>query len=148
MSKKLTVTPSAFASAGATLEVEVGEGMGKISANADVKLGMAFPQTSEWVDLPGGYTAYMTVYEKENPNYDYIYKRHAYQQWKSSYGGASKHTGIVLPEKAKVVCVTRLTTKGLTDGGSASSEISISLNGSNFQNVITDTWPANVSDCN
>jgi len=44
--------------------------------------------------------------------------------------------------------VNRITTKGLTDGGSSRSEISVSLNGSNFQNVISDTWPANVSDCN
>jgi len=53
-----------------------------------------------------------------------------------------------LPKKAKVVCVSRVTTKGLTDGGGSRSEISISLNGSNFQNAISDTWPVNVSDCN
>jgi len=81
--KKATVEPSASAKVGASFEVEVGEGKAKITAGADLSMGMAFPQTSEWVDLPGGYTAFMTVYERENPNYDYIYNKFAYKKWKS-----------------------------------------------------------------
>ena len=30
------------------------------------------------MDLPGGYTAFLTVYEKENKNYDYIYNKFAH----------------------------------------------------------------------
>lgn len=76
--KTTTVEPSAYAKVGATLDVELGTDTAKISAGVDAKLGAAFPQTSEWVDLPGGYTAYMTIYERENPNYDYIYHKFAF----------------------------------------------------------------------
>jgi hypothetical protein len=82
------------------------------------------------MDLPGGYTAYLTVYEKENPNYNYIYNKFAYKKWITANTN-SEHLGVKLPEKAKVVCVNRITTKGLSDSGN-SSEINISLNGSNF----------------
>jgi len=90
---------------------------------------------SEWTDLPGGYTAYITVYEKENPNYNYIYQNFAYGKFISSNGPASEHLNVVLPKKAKVVCINRVTTKGLTDPGS-NSEININLNASNFINII------------
>jgi len=85
------------------------------------------------MDLPGGYTAYLTVYEKENPNYNYIYNKFAYRKWVTANNDQDKneHKGIKLPEKAKVVCVNRITSKGLTDSGT-SSEIHVSVNGSNF----------------
>ena len=81
--------------------------------------------------MPGGYTAYLTVYEKENSNYDYIYERFAYKKWITATP-SNEHLGVKLPAKAKVVCVNRITTKGLTDGFGSNSEINISLNGSNF----------------
>jgi len=80
--KTTTVEPSVSAKVGASVEVETGTGA-KITAGVDAKLGAAFPQKSEWVDMPGGYTAYLTVYEKENPNYDYIYNKFAFNKWKS-----------------------------------------------------------------
>ena len=82
------------------------------------------------MDLPGGYTAFLSVYEKENPNYNYIYNKFVYKKWIKATT-ASEHAGVKLPAKAKVVCVNRITTKGLVDSGN-SSEINISLNGSNF----------------
>jgi len=82
------------------------------------------------MDLPGGYTAFLTVYEKENANYDYIYDKFAEGKWVAA-NEKSEHQGVKLPEKAKVVCVNRVTTKGLSDSGK-NSEINISLNSSNF----------------
>lgn len=95
--------------------------------------------------MPGGYTAFLTVYEKENPNYDHIYNTFAFRKWVNSNTN-SDHSGITLPKKAKVVCVNRITTKGLYDSGS-SAEINVSLNSSNFVNVISDSWPATANDC-
>ena len=96
--------------------------------------------------MPGGYTAHLTVYEKENANYDYIYDKFAEGKWVTPTKENNEHQGIKLPEKAKVVCVNRVTTKGLKDSGS-NSEINISLNSSNFMNVFSDSWPASANDC-
>jgi len=95
--------------------------------------------------LPGGYTAYLNVYEKENSNYDHIYNKFAYRKWVTANVN-SEHRGVTLPKKAKVVCVNRITTKGLSDSGS-SAEINVSLSGSNFSNVIKDSWPTTASEC-
>ena len=95
--------------------------------------------------MPGGYTAFLTVYEKENSNYDYIYNKFAFKKWVTANSN-NEHLGVTLPKKAKVVCVNRITTKGLYDSGS-SAEINISLNSSNFVNVISDSWPASANDC-
>jgi len=95
--------------------------------------------------LPGGYTAYLTVYEKGNPNYDTIYEKFANNKWISN-NEVNEHSKVKLPAKAKVVCVNRITTKGLTDSGT-NSEINISLSSSNFVNVIKDSWPRTPVDC-
>jgi len=47
---------------------------------------------------------------------------------------------------AKMICVTRLTTKDLSDAGS-SAEVNIGLTTSNFNYKIETFWPKQESDC-
>jgi hypothetical protein len=49
-------------------------------------------------------------------------------------------------DSAKVVCLTRITTKDLTDSGS-SAEINVGLTSSNFAEKLETFWPRQESDC-
>ena len=141
VSRTTVVEPSLAAKAGVTLNV--GD---HLSAGADLSMGAYYPQTSKWQDLPGGYTAYLSVYEKENSNYNYIYNEFAKGKWIEPTQQNSEHVGVILPSKAKVVCVNRITSKGLSDPGSY-SEINISVASTNYMNIIKDSWPHSSTDC-
>ena len=49
-------------------------------------------------------------------------------------------------DAAKVVCLTRITTKDLSDAGS-SAEINVGLTSSNFGRKLESFWPRKASDC-
>jgi len=49
-------------------------------------------------------------------------------------------------DSAKVVCLTRITTKDLSDSGS-SAEINVGLTSSNFSSKLETFWPRQASDC-
>jgi len=60
------------------------------------------------------------------------------------YGAPAFHT--THPDFAKVVCLTRITTKDLSDSGSR-AEINIGLSSSNFASKLETFWPKQKSDC-
>jgi hypothetical protein len=60
-----------------TLDFEVAVGIGAssgpASAGVGVKAGFKYEDCSEYTELPGGYTAHMSVYNYNDPSYDLAY---------------------------------------------------------------------------